>query len=70
MYSCHHFPAGVDEVEYSRYPSEAEQKVFLRAYLEERARLKGGCGTIVSECGPDPDPIVRLEGRCGTIVSE
>ena len=33
--------AGVDDVDYSRYPNEDFQKEWLQAYLEETALLSG-----------------------------
>ena len=32
---------GLDDVDFSRYPSESFQKWWIRAYLEESAKLKG-----------------------------
>ncbi len=38
---------GIDEQDYSKYPCEAVQKVFIRAYLEENSRLKGLCYSTI-----------------------
>ena len=32
---------GLVGVDYSRYPSEPQQKVWIRTYLEESAKIKG-----------------------------
>lgn len=37
------FSLGVDEVDYSLYPKREHQLKWIRAYLEEAARLKGTC---------------------------
>ena len=47
VFICHavcflFFFVGVDDVDYGRYPDESLQKKWLRMYLEEAAKLKGG----------------------------
>ena len=40
--------SGVEEVDYSRYPSEQVQKMWIEVYLKEAVRLQGGDSAMMS----------------------
>lgn len=41
--------AGVENVDYSKYPDEMVQKMWIRGYLEEASELKGGTRESISD---------------------